>query len=294
MELLEELPEVRSGEVTGELAKLYDDIRNTLRVPLVNYLFRALANYPDELEALWYGFKPAFRRMSMERAADDLRSHARLDDIAPPDRWPSEALDEWDRIRAYTDSIHYVLPKLLLVASTLSGEREPTPVGDHESASDPSASQQLPYGPAPGTIRLPMVEPSDASPDVAELFDDIRRQHGHPGVASYFRALANWPSFLDAVWRQLRPRIGGDDYEDRKASLIERADRAARTHLVGPLSDADTIPEPSDDVHAILSVFRQRLVPDLLLDVSMIEALLRNDSTSRPSPFGATISDDAS
>ncbi len=294
MELLERLPEVRAEEVTGDLAKLYDDIRNTLRVPFVNFIFRALANYPTELEALWYGFKPAFRRMAMERVADDLRRHAFFDDITPSDTDLSEKLDAEDRIRAYTDSIHYVLPKLLLVVSAFTSEREPAPAGDEDSDAPPSASQQLPYGPAPGTLRLPMVEPADASPEVAELFDDIRRRHGHPGVASYFRVLANWPPFLDEVSEQLRPRIGGENYETRKESLIAKADRAVRRHLVGALSDADEIPAPSDDVNAILAVFRQRLVPDLLLDVSIIEALLRNGSAPRRSPFGPTISDDES
>ncbi|WP_168210488.1 hypothetical protein [Persicimonas caeni] len=47
MALLGELPEVQAEDAPGRVAEIYDDIRATLRVPFVNFIFRALANFPD-------------------------------------------------------------------------------------------------------------------------------------------------------------------------------------------------------------------------------------------------------
>src|SRR5947209_14248478 len=46
MDLLARLPEVMPEEAGPYVRLIYEDIRNTLRVPFVNTIFRVLANYP--------------------------------------------------------------------------------------------------------------------------------------------------------------------------------------------------------------------------------------------------------
>ena len=46
-------PEVTEGEVSGELATIYEDIRATIGTPVVNLLFRELAAYEPFLQIAW-------------------------------------------------------------------------------------------------------------------------------------------------------------------------------------------------------------------------------------------------
>lgn len=53
--------------------------------------------------------------------------------------------------------------------------------------------------------RLPEVREEDASPEVAALYDDIRRATGTPQVNLIFRHLALEPAMLDWCWRTVAP-----------------------------------------------------------------------------------------
>src|SRR5919204_656379 len=74
MDLLARLPEVMPDEAVPYVRLIYEDIRNTLRVPFVNTIFRVLANYPTYLSFAWSQLGPYLRKRSMERAADELRA----------------------------------------------------------------------------------------------------------------------------------------------------------------------------------------------------------------------------
>src|SRR5438105_15806984 len=92
MDLLARLPEVMPEEAGPYVRLTYDEIRNTLRVPFVNTIFRVLANYPTYLSFVWSQLGPYLRKRSMERAADELRAGTALGPLleemrtpAPPD-----------------------------------------------------------------------------------------------------------------------------------------------------------------------------------------------------------------
>jgi len=112
------------------------------------------------------------------RAADGLRAEALLEPV--PDasgvRW--DETGEIDRIRAFNDTIHYVLPKLLLIATVLhKREFEPAPDG---SAAEPRADpSRIPAGAAEGTTKVEMVEPEKADERVRTIFESVRERHQH-------------------------------------------------------------------------------------------------------------------
>ena len=114
-----------------------------------------------------------------------------------------------------------------------------------------------------------MVDPNTASERVRRLFEDILDRHGHPALATYFRSLGHWPELLEAIWRDLRPIVGQAPYQERSATLVDHAGRLASG--LRPEGVPPGAPAPSA---AVLGVFRRRIVPDLLIDVTVIRGML--------------------
>src|SRR5919197_1562446 len=178
MDLLARLPEVMPDEADPYVRLISEDIRNTLRVPFVNTIFRVLANYPTYLSFVWSQLGPYLRKRSMEHAADELRSGEALGPLleevralAAPD-WAE--LSDLERIRSFTDAMHYVAPKLLLVATAFDDELLDHDTSDtddraHEGAGVPLG--WIPIGPAEGMISLPLIAPREATGQVQALFE---------------------------------------------------------------------------------------------------------------------------
>ena len=223
MQFVAEWGEVMPGAAGERVAAVYDDIRRSLRVPFVNFIFRVLANDPDVLEALWSRSAPGVRSVAFEAAADRLRAQALLDPVPDSSSVDWEAVGDLGQIRPFTDAIHYVLPKLLLIATAW---QEGLDLSGRAAAG--RASGRFPASVAGRAKRIEMVRPEDATGRLKELFADIQQTHEHPGVASYYRALAQWPPFLAAAWNRIRPRIGSPAYQQRKQGLVAEALRAAR------------------------------------------------------------------
>lgn len=283
MQLIPDLPDLGRDQVSDDMRSVYDDIERTLRVPFVNFIFRTLANFPDYFKPAWHGLAPLLRLPESEQAAARLRAVA-ADGVAVTPL-AEDTLTAGDRtaVVAFTDAIHDVLPKLLLTATALDLQA----TGEFAVNSMPKDDRVtlIPYGIAEGAGRLALVDPADAEPSVQALFADIQKCHGHPGVASYYRGLGPYPEFLAAVWQAVRRQVGSESYLQRKQSVLALAETAAGQELVHRLSQP-AAPAP-DSVRAILAVFRHRLIPDLLLDVTRIKVTLDGPQAGAHSPFSA-------
>src|SRR5947208_15626703 len=107
--------------------------------------------------------------------------------------------------------MHYVTPKLLLVATAFDDELLDHDASDTEDRADEGAGVPpgwIPIGPAEGMVSLPLLAPHEATYQVQALFEAIKQRHGHPLVATYFRALAHWPRFLQAAWDHIALIVG--------------------------------------------------------------------------------------
>jgi hypothetical protein len=108
-------------------------------------------------------------------------------------------------------------------------------------------------------------------------------------VASYYRGIARWPEFLKVAWERISPLVNTTPYEERKRELLE----AARSSVLElPLPSRREVVERGiigeeqiGELRAILAVFRFRLNADMLLDVSLIKALLDGPEAARSSRF---------
>ncbi len=286
LRLIPELGEVMPDEAGEEVRAVYEETRSHLRVPVVNFLFRSLANYPPYLTFAWDKIAPHLLTPRFEEAADTLRSRALLEPIPEPTDWAS--LGDLSQIRAFTDTIHYVLPKLLLLSSAFDEG-----LGCETGAEDgPQDAAGIRPGVAEGTTSLPMVGPDEATEEIEEVFEEIRERHGHPDVASYYRGVAQWPQFLKVAWERVSFLVNTPPYEERKRELLEAA-RSSVLELSLP-SRSEVIErgiigeEQIEELRAVLAVFRFRLNPDLLLDVSLVKALLDGPEAARSTRFSFT------
>jgi hypothetical protein len=284
MQLVARLPDVMPDRASERVKKIYQEVQETLRVPIVNLIFRSLANYPDYLEPEWKRLRPFLRTQRFERAADRLRAEALLEPAPPGPGVSTEAANEMDRIRAFNDTIHYVLPKLLLIATALDGAD--FAAGERgETAADGAA--QIPSGVAAGTVKVQLVDPERASERVRQIFASVKERHGHPLVSSYYRGLANWPAFLDSAWERLNPLVHTAEYDDRRDSLVRSAEAMVHELCIASGAGGELTDERRDEVRAILAGFRTRFIPEMLVDAALIKAMLDGPATAWTSRFSA-------
>lgn len=283
LDLIPKLGEIMPADTNGSLQAVYEDIQSKLRVPFVNFIFRVLANYPDYLEFAWNRISPHLLTEQFEATADDLRGRALPEAISerPTVEWDS--LGELEQIRMFTDTIHYALPKLLLVSSALDDG-----LAGASGVSNVEVSEQIEPGVAGGTGVVPMVSSDEASTRVRALFSRIREHHGHPDVASYYRGLANWPDFLEAVWEELDGVLDSGPVEERKLDLLRHAKGVAG--LMPLPARAEVIPlgfEEKDvrDLRSVLATFRFRIIPDTFVEVALIKALIDGPEAASKSRF---------
>lgn len=226
---------------------------------------------------------PHLLTREFERSADELRPFALPDRALDPADAALPDTGDLGSIREFTDTIFYVLPKLLLVASAW----------DEGLASSTDRTTTVPEdairpGVAPGTIGLEMVSPQTAGTDVNAIFEDIRDQHGHPGVPSYYRGIAQNPDFLAAAWSRVAPIVHSRSYEATKHGLLEEARLASgRLPLVGRDSAIEAGVEEGriEQLRAMLAVFRFRVIPETFIEVALIKTLLDGPDAARSSRF---------
>ncbi|CAN5597259.1 hypothetical protein BH24ACT21_BH24ACT21_14970 [soil metagenome] len=283
LELIPRLGEIMPDEAGEEVQVVYQDVRDRLRVPFVNFVFRVLANYPEYLEFAWGRISPYLLTRQFEQTADDLRVRALPEAISERSTVEWDSLGNLDRIRMFTDTIHYALPKLLLVATALDEG-----LGGASGISVDEGWEQVEPGAAEGTGVVPMVSPDEADARLQALFRRIKDFHGHPDVASYYRGLANWPDFLEAVWQELGDVADSGPAGERKLDLLRQAGGVVglmplptRTEAVGLGLKGEDI----RDLRAALAVFRFRVIPDTFVEVALIKAFLDGPDAALMSRF---------
>ncbi|MDX1540709.1 MAG: halocarboxylic acid dehydrogenase DehI family protein [Geminicoccaceae bacterium] len=282
MAVIPTLDEIMADDADPTTRRIYQEIQQALRVPFVNFIFRMLANRPAFFQAAWARLHPIAQSRAFEDAADRLRTMATIGAV-PVEGRLADVGDDLRRIRAFAATIHHVVPKLLLAATAFdldaAGERAPDAATGSEGDL-PDLGIKAP-GMVEGATSISMVDPKAAEGPLAELFQDIQSTHGHPGVATYYRALAQWPELLDDLWQAVRPVVGSAAFEARRGELVDAAAeeiRALRSAARANGLMTDDPPalraEEREELRAILAVFRFRIIPDLNLVVPLTRRLL--------------------
>jgi hypothetical protein len=225
-ELLEELPEARA---TGELRRIYGEIRRLSGVPMVALIYRHLATIPGALEWSWHLLEPAMRAGVLQQRAWQLAGQARVEPqpfIAPAAlRAVGLAEDDRAAIEAVLDAYNQANPVNIIAVRCLSlhlaGVVQPT-------AAEPWPAWDAPPAPAP---LPPMIDPAAMNPTVralAQLLTD-RDATAAPSTLwpSLYRHLAHWPAFLGYASVLVPPRFA--EIDTVAARLRSGVDAAAAT-----------------------------------------------------------------
>jgi len=266
--------QVPEHEAEGEIERVYHEIKQTLRVTGVNMNFRTWAGHEKFLPEMWTAVRPNTETRAFETAADRIRAESARGAQALGKLGAAQSLrlgeSQAFQIQAALDLYHYITPKLLVLTSAvrlaLKGER----VGGEAA----DANVELIERGAPASM-YPMEMVSEDTEDkrVRALFDDFKQTLSLPSVTSYFRALALWPDYLEAVWQRLKPLTGREDYQHLSESLRETGRELARALPYEIPLSRERVEELGEDAEAIIKATEQfeQLLPPSIITIALVK-----------------------
>lgn len=278
---------VPEHKATGEIERVYYEIKQTLRVTGVNLNFRTWAGYDGFLPLAWEAVSSNAATYAFETLADGLRAEAarHAEQFGPLE---VRAIAQLGESQAYhvqhaLDLYHYVNPKLLLLTSAVALALEAaTPEGDPTAAKD-----LLPRG-APAAMHA--LEMEDDEPDdrhLEQLFSDIQETLSLPSINSDYRTLALWPDYLDAAWRRLKPVVQTDAYAEAANQLRETARQSVAKLPYPTTLSKQAIEDAGTDVEEITEVTQSfmQLLPGLIINIALLEQDYRQGDALAASPY---------
>jgi hypothetical protein len=273
------LPEYR---VEGERAAVYADMKRTLQVPWMGVVTMAYAHYPTFFEVLWRGLKPIAGSRAFVLHCRELRTSV---ESAVRQLHPSplpRTLDalgyaprEVDQIRDLIEVFSHGNFPYLLIASATRPLLEGGELGDHGDAAPFDGT----HGPRPDGA-LVLMEPHHADPATRALYAEVKQTLGLPFVNTDYRALARWPSYFAAAWRDLAPRIS----DPAHAAICDTVHRDALERVAHALPNpagldgeelraAAAADAPLAEVLGVARLF-QWLLPGLVTNIAFLRAQL--------------------
>jgi hypothetical protein len=275
----------------GDTARVYHEIRQTLRVSGVNLNFRTWAAFSYFFPAMWAAMQPVAGSRAFESASDDLRARAADLVLTLPALRTGTAVGESQRfqIEGALALYHYINPKLLLftvlVRRGLHGER--TASGQH-GAIDLAA--RVPLGPPPSMAAMEMVDEKPGDKRLRRLFTDIKKTLQLSSVNSDYRTLALWPDYLEPSWAALKPVVQTEAYREAAVVLGDDARNAADRFPTPPGLDIRRLAARGEDTRALVDVTDrfERLLPGLILNIALFARDWWRDDRLRSSPFPLT------
>lgn len=265
---------VTEREAEGEIAQMYHEIKQTLRVSGINLNFRTWAGYRSFLPLLWHAVRPNVETRAFEDAADHVRAEAvqiaqrlgRVGASAHVRLGPSQAYQIQAALRLY----HYINPKLLVLTSAVRLALAGEPVGGNEGGVN-ERTVRLARGVPAHMYPMEMVSERPEDERIRAVFADITQTLSLSTINSDYRTLALWPDYLIAAWERVKPIVGEERYTQAATELRETARSLARgLPYPIPLS-RERVEEGGEDVDAILQTTEQfeQLLPSLLLNIAL-------------------------
>lgn len=188
------LPAISESEASGEIAELYADIRETLNVSAINYVWRHIATIDGGLRWAWEAARPMFLSGLVERECAHLM--ARLSFPALPVLSPTAlslvGVDDAGRamIGAILETYNRGNLLNMVSLSALLAEPAEPPAGQRPQAALPATDISLP----------PIPEVADLSALVSQQVLVLNGLGARPGpnrvVASIYKHVALWPGYL--------------------------------------------------------------------------------------------------
>jgi len=201
------VPAVKEADAVGLVADVFDDIRIGLGTSSVNLVWRHLATMPGALEWCWHAVSPVIYSGELLQTTESYRQNLRTPRLPS---FPSCVLEsaglssaDLERIRSmlrgYLVSCSMNILSLNAVLLVLDGRASGVSTRGRKPASPVTVPMQR-------MARL--LSPSEMPGPVARLAAEMNSL-GETGdgriLASLYRYLANWPTFMALAWVLIRP-----------------------------------------------------------------------------------------
>ncbi|HWK12585.1 MAG TPA: halocarboxylic acid dehydrogenase DehI family protein [Vicinamibacterales bacterium] len=263
---------IAEHEARGDTARVYHEIRQTLRVSGVNLNFRTWAGFERFFPAMWSAMQPIAASQAFESGADEVR--ARAADLARelPALQVGAKLGDSQRlqIQGALALYHYINPKLLLftvlVRRGLAGE------GPGAASVGTELGPHVPFGAPARMAAMEMVDETPGDRRLRRIFRDIKKTMQLTSVNSDYRTLALWPDYLDPAWASLKRVVRKDSYQESTRVLMQAAAMAADRFPTPVSLDLRRLRSRGEDAKAVMEVTTQfeRLLPPLILNIAVL------------------------
>jgi Halocarboxylic acid dehydrogenase DehI len=230
------LDPVSENAATGRTQEIFEDIKQTLRVPHVHMMFQVLAAFPDFFDLFWQTAKPALETQEFFSSGERLAAEAytrvhnyfRINTLSGRVAEIHFSPEVQAEIQEVVDLHQYAYSTLLLVAAALVQAIE-YPGAERQNSTAPARPAHFPE-----YRRKPIEVEEDLAPlPTKKIYDDIKRTLGTPFVDMSYLNLARWPEFLEIYWDSLKPVLKTPLYEQQRLAIRESG-----------LSLAAELPEP--------------------------------------------------
>ena len=273
---------VRENEATEAVASIFADIRETLNVEVVNLVWRHLATMPGALEWVWGTLKPLYEGPAIVKA-ELVHQNLNLPEFPrlSGDVLTAAGLDHAAlvSILAILDSYQHTNALALVCFSALLARFEGSALRPGLS----SAPQRNEVGPI-RRVALPRLVPiAEMPPATARLVHELNgfgEDSDFALVASMFRHLSHWPTYLALIRTLLVPLHESGEL----TSLVAEARILGREYGRDLASDIP-LTSPPQEVEPVLSAIR-RLVRHPIARMTGVCSLVRratmDESESQP------------
>jgi len=285
---------IAEHEAKGDTARIYHEIRQTLRVSGVNLNFRTWAGYPTFFPAMWAAMQPLAASEAFESASSELRAHAAELARTLPALEINAPVGESQRfqIARALALYHYINPKLLLFTVIVRRALQGKPATD---VAIPSVDlgRKVPFGPPPTMAPMEMVEERPADAEVRRVFRDLQKTLRLASLNSDYRTLALWPEYLSPAWAALKPVVRSDAYRESVATLGREAMRLAHTFPEPHSLHARRLDKRGERVASLVETTErfERLLPGLILHIALWSQSWSPAADLRQSPYPLTTGD---
>ena len=229
------LAEVPVDAASGEIARIYGEIRRLTGGPLVAFVYRHLATLPGALEALWRSVAPLLERGELQTRAWDAAARA----------WAGPVLDSRHILGGLgapgmagacrvIDAYNRGNPVNLAVVSVIRAAAGSPAI---PAQTIPQTQRWTPPAPLAPIIPIPAANDLDV-----KLFAHVdafgRRDSTGQAllVPTLYRHLSAWPALIEFAIQEVRPRLADGSFAaaiDRFRLEIEQlATELAQRHVV--------------------------------------------------------------
>lgn len=273
---------ITEDQASGEIAQLYEDIRRSLGVPVVNLIWRHLATIPGALPWAWNSLKPLYASGAITNAAVSLRSSLRpesnLGISSSTLKSVSLSSDDLRSITVVLNSYERSNSLNLIALNALLAKIDG--VEDHiqDELAQVTADDGLVHGEMPELLVLSNMEAS-----VRELVEDLNRIGGRSDILpSMYRHLAHWPQYLGLLHVLLKTIETESGLESQIVNTIEKT-RAAAVQLLPQLAnDVEPLsPETELQVREALSRFIEGTLGKMTTIIQLVSAAMPTAEQSR-------------